>query len=243
MRKNQYREILKNTLVERATKNSSYSLRAFARDLNLSVSYLSEVLTSKKMLKPKFIEQVKKNLKLNETDAYIFEQSCLYENNGKETPTEIHDEDFNEINDPLVFTLLSTFFLDDFENSVQWISNKLRIDKNKCDQLIQNLVKKNILEIDNGEISRKSLNFIVKNFSNPKKLREFHQKCLHKIGYSISYTPSDRIHLNHLSFAINPEKLEQFRERTDKYIDDVEKLMETGPQKDLYNLGVYLTPF
>lgn len=243
MRKNQYREILKDIFVQRVSNNPSYSLRAFARDLNLSVSYLSEVLTSKKILKATYIDQIILKLNLDENSATIFKESCLFENQGKSSLKEISKEDFNDINDPLVFALLSTFFLEDFVNDIDWISEKLRISQEKCHQLINALVEKDILEIKDGQITRKSLNYIVKNFSNPEKLREFHQKCLFQIDQSLTNMPSEKIHLNHLSFAINPDKMSTFREKTDKYLDEIEKLMETGPQKDLYSLAVYLTPY
>lgn len=243
MRKNQYREILKDIFVQRVSNNPSYSLRAFARDLNLSVSYLSEVLTSKKILKATYIDQIILKLDLDENSATIFKESCLFENQGKSSLKEISKEDFNDINDPLVFALLSTFFLEDFVNDIDWISEKLRISQEKCHQLINALVEKDILEIKDGQITRKSLNYIVKNFSNPEKLREFHQKCLFQIDQSLTNMPSEKIHLNHLSFAINPDKISTFREKTDKYLDEIEKLMETGPQKDLYSLAVYLTPY
>ena len=243
MRKNQYREILKDIFVQRVSNNPSYSLRAFARDLNLSVSYLSEVLTSKKILKATYIDQIILKLDLDENSATIFKESCLFENQGKSSLKEISKEDFNDINDPLVFALLSTFFLEDFVNDIDWISEKLRISQEKCHQLINALVEKDILEIKDGQITRKSLNYIVKNFSNPEKLREFHQKCLFQIDQSLTNMPSEKIHLNHLSFAIDPDKMSTFREKTDKYLDEIEKLMETGPQKDLYSLAVYLTPY
>ncbi len=243
MRKNKYREILKDIFVQKISKNPCYSLRAFARDLDISVSYLSEVLTSKKTLKPSYIDQVISKINLDEESAIIFRESCLFENQGKSTLKEISKEDFNDINDPLVFALLSTFFLEDFVNDVMWISQRLRISQEKCHQLIQALVEKDILEIKDGQISRKSLNYIVKNFSNPQKLREFHKKCLTQIDQSLTNMPSEKIHLNHLCFAINPDKISTFREKTNKYLDEIEKLMETGPQKDLYSLAVYLTPY
>lgn len=243
MRKNQYREILKDIFVQRVSNNPSYSLRAFARDLDLSVSYLSEVLTSKKILKATYIDQIILKLNLDENSATIFKESCIFENQGKSSLKEISKEDFNDINDPLVFALLSTFFLEDFVNDIDWISEKLRISQEKCHQLINALVEKDILDIKDGQITRKSLNYIVKNFSNPEKLREFHQKCLFQIDQSLTNMPSEKIHLNHLSFAINPDKISTFREKTDKYLDEIEKLMETGPQKDLYSLAVYLTPY
>ena len=184
MRKNQYREILKDIFVQRVSNNPSYSLRAFARDLDLSVSYLSEVLTSKKILKATYIDQIILKLNLDENSATIFKESCIFENQGKSSLKEISKEDFNDINDPLVFALLSTFFLEDFVNDIDWISEKLRISQEKCHQLINALVEKDILDIKDGQITRKSLNYIVKNFSNPEKLREFHQKCLFQIDQS-----------------------------------------------------------
>ena len=49
-REDQIRQLLANTLAQRKARNPGYSLRAFARSLEISPSFLSEILNGKKTL-------------------------------------------------------------------------------------------------------------------------------------------------------------------------------------------------
>lgn len=68
-------EILISHLEARKTRNPSYSLRAYARDLALSVSKLSELLNLKKGLSPARAEIASKRLNLCGTEAERFKLS------------------------------------------------------------------------------------------------------------------------------------------------------------------------
>ena len=63
-----FRAFLKDELERRASKNPSYSLRAFARDLGLTNSHLSMTLSGRKRISVDTAEQIAGRLNL-ETDA------------------------------------------------------------------------------------------------------------------------------------------------------------------------------
>ena len=52
-----YIEIVKNEFERRKSKNKSYSLRAYARDLGISPSYLSKLLNSQVPLTERFVKR------------------------------------------------------------------------------------------------------------------------------------------------------------------------------------------
>lgn len=58
-------EKLKNELAKTQLKNGSYSLRAYARDLNVCHSFLSKVLNGKKPASPRLAYQLGKHMKLS----------------------------------------------------------------------------------------------------------------------------------------------------------------------------------
>ena len=58
----QYRDVLKEMLGTRVASNPNYSLRAFARDLGISASTLSHVLSLRKGLSTKSATQVAKKM-------------------------------------------------------------------------------------------------------------------------------------------------------------------------------------
>src|ERR1700733_8832696 len=69
---NDYRQYLRNVLEERTSKNAHYSLRAFARDLELSPQMLSFVLNKKRDLSPGSAAEVAERLELNPAEAAHF---------------------------------------------------------------------------------------------------------------------------------------------------------------------------
>lgn len=72
-----YRRILKSELEERILRNSSYSLRSFAKDLGVQAPKLSEVLNYKKGISESVAEKVCDKLTLNKSEKKKFILSVL----------------------------------------------------------------------------------------------------------------------------------------------------------------------
>lgn len=67
-----YRQILKNELTRRCGNNALYSLRAFARDIGVSPSQLTEVLGGKHGLSGRKAKTVSQNLGFNKEETNFF---------------------------------------------------------------------------------------------------------------------------------------------------------------------------
>lgn len=67
-----YRDILRRELISRIERNPSYSLRAYARDLNLRPSHLSQVLNNLKGVSPALARNVVDKLDLEEKERGWF---------------------------------------------------------------------------------------------------------------------------------------------------------------------------
>lgn len=72
--------ILKNILKDRQEKNIKYSLRAFAKELEISPASLSQILSQKKGLSEKFSTKIaqKLNLSLEEKELFIISSSAAH---------------------------------------------------------------------------------------------------------------------------------------------------------------------
>lgn len=90
-----YRTALKSELKKRSEKNDRYSLRAFARDLGMSPSYLCEVLGGKASLSPRRIERVAPLLELSEDELEAYKASSIVQN--PHMPHEIRHEALNSL--------------------------------------------------------------------------------------------------------------------------------------------------
>src|SRR5208282_1392201 len=79
-----YRSYLKAELADRASKNEAYSLRAFAKKLGFSSSFLSEVIQGKKTLSGDAAAKMAMQLELNETESRYF--ALLAQLEGEKNP-------------------------------------------------------------------------------------------------------------------------------------------------------------
>ena len=70
-----YISILKEKLSLRQKENSHYSMRAYARDINLHPSTLSQVLNGKRELPFKSVSEVSKKLQLSPKEQTLFIES------------------------------------------------------------------------------------------------------------------------------------------------------------------------
>jgi len=77
-----YRQVLEKVFVAKTSRNSKYSLRAFARFLDCDPSYLSKLNSGKLILSVDLADQFSKKLKLSEKERRAFilsaaeEQKC-----------------------------------------------------------------------------------------------------------------------------------------------------------------------
>lgn len=67
-----YRHYIQNEFEKRRIRNPSYSLRAFARDLSVSPSRLSEVINGKRGISNLLAQKIMEGLKIEGVDAEIF---------------------------------------------------------------------------------------------------------------------------------------------------------------------------
>jgi uncharacterized protein (TIGR02147 family) len=72
MQPTNFREFLRHEYVKRASKNEKYSMRAFARQVGIPSSMLSNVLSGKKKLSPERAFDVAKKLSLSEIERKHF---------------------------------------------------------------------------------------------------------------------------------------------------------------------------
>ncbi|BBM83651.1 hypothetical protein [Candidatus Uabimicrobium amorphum] len=77
-----YVEYLCNELQDRVARNPQYSLRAFAKFLDIDASFLSKVMSRKKVLSLKKVDEIVEKLRLTEEERKKFilsianEQKC-----------------------------------------------------------------------------------------------------------------------------------------------------------------------
>ena len=167
------REYLAYLLEQKQTLNKRYSLRAFARDLGLeNHGLLSLVLSKKRTLSVKFLNQVINRLQLenseerylkilvrfhnaeNDDDKALFSE-LIHEMRPDHTFDKISIEQSRALTDWRYLAVIGLVLLKDFNESPEWIANAIgrNIDSKTAAKILNELINVKLLfRNDNGEL-------------------------------------------------------------------------------------------
>jgi uncharacterized protein (TIGR02147 family) len=156
--------VLNTEFDRRKRKNDSYSLRAFARDLEISPSRLSEILKGSNGLSEKSANHIATKLKLKNLERKFLLDLVLAESarNGKvrelaqvrladsrklKAYQEIKENQFHVIADWYHGAILELPQVQGFQNNYQWVSQRLGITVQQAEDAVKRLQSLGLLEI------------------------------------------------------------------------------------------------
>ena len=195
-----YRLILQKELMNRCESNPRYSLRAFARDLKLSPSRLSEVLNQKQGLSRQAAESITKTLGFAEEEAEYFCDlvSLKHARSVKEreiAKLRVFKADFEKERDEHYslqldsFKIISDWYhlgimelmkIKSFKHDTKWISRRLGVQIIQIELAIERLVRVGLLKIEEGKFVATRSNGFVPGGVPSTSIRKFHRQVLEK---------------------------------------------------------------
>ena len=250
--------MLAEELSARIGSNPSYSLRAYSRDLEVTPSYLSEVLNGKKTLSHKMASKIAPKLGFDSSKQEAFVLLSLIERE-KSPPlrealvsslnrlmgedfkvTDLEVENFRLISQWYHFPILEMTELVDFNFEPSSIAKKLEISRYEASSAIERLVALGMLkENEDGSFAKTFKNGVFKSKSKNEAFRQYHKQTIQKALDTVDKTKSESRILSARCFSINPEQLESARQITQKYLEDMANLFAEGDRKtQTYQLNV-----
>lgn len=255
-----YREILINELEKRQLSNSQYSLRAFARDLSLSPSRLSEILRGKQGLSRDRAKDVAESIGFDEKGQAYFgdlvevqhARSALEKEHAKKR---IEDADnlaaIRVIKEEL--SLITKWYdlairrlteVEGFQSDVGWISHRLGITVQETENALDRLKKSGTIEIVDGQIiASEDIS------TGPNKTHEEHQREVRELykGFfekaleaRFSQPLEQRDHSAHL-FGINYSQIPKIKQLLRHLEDELDSITYENDTKDaVYCLSTQL---
>lgn len=231
---------LKKIYKDRQSKNSSYSIRAFARDCHISGGRMSEYFVGKRQLTFKTAKSIceKSNLSESEKENLIkfFQKENLF--------MIIKDPHFKDINTHLLCAIISSMDADDFTGSPHWISDKLGESVEQIEKNIETLINYGLVE-KNGknEITLKQKTIKAVDNICSQSSRESHKLRLQKVIETIDKVNMDDKHLTSMTMCISKSKINIAKQKIEIFLDEMSELLESDIQKEIYELNVQLYPW
>ncbi|AZZ37199.1 hypothetical protein CIK05_10515 [Bdellovibrio sp. qaytius] len=236
-------EVLKSILKRKVEKNRKYSLRAFARDLNLSPGRLSVILSGKEEPGHRFIKKILTSAVWEEKEKALF-TAALQEHMGfcEETVApqinlyEFSSEDLDSIETHTILALLRT------KNSTDdhaWIARRLNLTKTVVDLSIQALLKHNVIAHTKNRYIQKieGLTYDEKG-KNPKRIAERYQRYLQQAMPELLKLEKEHSLFGTLVVPLDKEDIPRVKKLLKTVFKKIETISNQSKRSEVYNLSV-----
>ncbi len=253
-----YRDILREELVRRVQQNPNYSQGAFARDISLTPSRLSEILNGKQGISVKVAMDIGRALRFDEDQVDFFGDLVESQHGRSRLARESalarleryrHSRTFAGRLDSIKKLLSKWYYLatleltklDDFELTPSNLARLLRIEPGQAEDALFVLRELGLLHQVDGKMLRSSHQNGVSGNLEDIDLLKFHSQLL-DLSLKKRFTP-DKQHVHDYLVALDASKMEYLLRHLKESLEFFVGRADDSPKKDaLYALSVSLFP-
>jgi len=255
-------EILKLYFERKKLTFPSYSLRALARDLDVSPAYASTILSGKKSLPETRFKDLIRVLDLDDIATLQLKNSLYPEEKRKSEngQPQLKKEDLDFINKykPLEkkkYEILNNWYniviLDlttckDFVSDPAWIARKLKITQLEVEIAIENLKYHGLLDLVDGKLQKIDTKLRFPTKISQSVIRKFHKQMIKKAYEELDSKIDEKDFSNRLisgsTFALNPEKMELIKEKIQNALYEVSNMASEGTCESVYQFNIQFFP-
>lgn len=253
-------DYLRVELELRKRRNPQYSIRAFARDLNLSPSHLSEFLSGKAAISAKKATDLSLRLKLSQDQVDHWNDLIALASKGKvrkqkaklrvlkrikENKSQVSLDVFTAISDWYHFAIL-TFFEMNPKISDEELARHLRISEKQVHVAIKRLKSLKLLEKNKDGYKPISNSTFAGDADSSAAIRESHRQVLEKATEALELFGVDERISQSLFFSIPKKNLKKMQESLkQKVLETISEFSDEGeahPDDSIQTLTWHLFP-
>ncbi len=246
-------ELLRFEYSCRCEKNSAFSLRSFARVLNVSHTLLSFVINGHRIPSKKFIEKICERLNLDPEQKKILMQSTPFIQGKKKTKVsdvaynKISLDTFSLLSEWQHYAILSLLEIEGTEFSIEFISKRLNINEMLAKISMQRLLDLKLVECvetpQGNKWKQSSAPIVVENLESTSYTRKFQKQLITKAIDSMENDPIELRDMSSTTFAMDPQHVGYALKRIREFRRElVKELEDFGQPKEVYNITVQLFP-
>lgn len=246
---NNFRKTLLTEYARRQNRNSSYSLRAFARALGVSPTSLSLVLNGKRKFSENSLREVVQKLGLSPIERRQFLRSASgNENLAKEAGNagqaycEFDLDHFLFISEWYHFAILSLGDIRRNEWSVTWISQRLGISRKEAQDAMARMLRLNLISLSGNSFKQSKEKLFVQSKTPAPAIQKYHRQNLEKATLSISENDVSERDISSITFASTSEKIDKARDMIREFREELAAFLETKANDRVYTLAIQLFP-
>lgn len=222
---NDFRLFLQNELVKRCSRSKGYSLRAFARQLQISPSALSRILNGKRLMSSSMKLHLGTRLGLDPETLSQFTigdrvLKTLYFN-------QVTFDSFNVISEWYHFAILELTYLKGFKSNSVWIAKKLGISVSEANAAVERLFRLKMLGTNaQGKwFNQSGNNSFITDDMRDSAYRNLQKKILEQALNAMDEISIEKRNQSAMTFAIHTKRLPQAISEIKKFRRKMSKIL------------------
>jgi hypothetical protein len=237
--------ILDNKLSERKKINPSYSMRAFAKSIDLPPSSLSRILLRKRTLPLDRAMRICDTLELNNSERKIFINSLIGSSSVislKSEKLQLDDKIHTKVIEDWRYSFLLTLFqLSTFKSDIEWMAMKMGESTNEIYQILDDLKRVGLITYSDGQFSwvesTRTTNEVYSSV-----IQNAHRNHLKVASELISKVDISKRSYRYITLPANPKKIGIVKDKIEHMIQEVESILDQGDVTEIYRFGIQLFP-
>lgn len=252
-----YRQFLKDCLELRMQKNTKYSLRAFARDLDIAPQILSSVLLNKKGISTEVATNISTRLNLNEQETNYFcdlvDLAHARSNSSKKIAAlrltrykeelqfhALKEDTFRVIVDWYHNAILEMTFIEGFKSDPGWIAKRLNISNHEAKQACERLQRLGLIVVKKGQFCKSEKNLTTTHDIPSESIQKFNRQILSKASDALTFQNIDERDFTTMTMAIDVKKIPEAKKRIRAFRHEMMDFLESGRRDEVYCLSLQL---
>ncbi|MEA9355472.1 TIGR02147 family protein [Bacteriovorax sp. PP10] len=239
---------LENLIAEKIKKNPQFSLRAFARMVDVSPAVLSRILSGKRKLTFNLATRIADALVLGPVErdtlySFFLSSSSEEKTEEEKVQKELSIDCFNAMKEWYHYGITQLLYIESFKEDSKWISKMLSITELEAKMAIERLLRLEILDRDeNGKLYRTATHLSTTTDIASAGIRHFQKQILEKSIESLEKDDVLERDITSITIAINEDRLAEAKLEIKKFRMKMSEFLSTGEKTRVYNLGVHLIP-
>lgn len=249
--------MLRDELVVRCERNAAYSARAFARDVGLSPSFLSQVLSGRKCLADERARDIASALKWDEEKATRFLLLVRFE--GAESDAaraeiqadwrrhtgadlefrQIDADQFRIISDWYHVAIIELAGHKDFNGDIKWLARRLAITALEARGAVERLLRAGLLERTSEGIRRRAGHNITQEVSS-EAIRRFHAQMLGKAQEALARQAVDARVFNGVTLSLRPDAIPLAKEKMRRFYQEMIETLDDPTASSIFHFSMQL---
>jgi len=241
------RATLQNRYLQARSRNQQFTLRAFAKKLELSSGALSEILQGKRNVSSKIAERLAEELQLDPSEkAQIFsplEKQTARKKVAAQDVVKLQQNQYEVLTDWVHFALLSLLNTKTYKSDVMWIAERFQVPAPRVSNAIKRMVDLGLVEFDGrSRLKRTKMAFRTSDDILNLAIQRSHHGDLDLVRKAIDQVPVELRDLTSITIPTDPQKFAKAKELIREFQDQMLNLMWTDNSTEVYRMNVSLYP-